>query len=76
MPSLAQLAELETLMTDHPARWLIWEAEPTAEIIARLETMGIRSIVFDPCAGPPSEGDFMTVMKKNVIALRTVYADR
>ncbi len=76
MPSAEQWAEAETLVSDHPAPWMIWEAEPSAEIVARLETRGIRSIVFDPCAGPPSEGDFLTVMKKNVVALRRVYVVR
>lgn len=58
--------KLERLLPEHPARWMIWESEPLPSVEARLEEMGIRSVVFDPCASVPSEGDFLTVMSRNV----------
>ena len=61
---------LETLHKDHPAAWMIWEDEPLPESVKRLETMDVRSIVFNPCGNRPGQGDFMTVMKQNLENLR------
>jgi zinc transport system substrate-binding protein len=73
MPSEAMWLELTALLGSHPASWMIWESEPSPEIIARLAERGIRSIVFDPCGGVPDSGDFTTVMRTNITALRTAY---
>jgi zinc transport system substrate-binding protein len=35
--------------------------------------MGIESVVFDPCANRPEDGDFLTVMKRNMEELKTAY---
>ena len=43
------------------------------EISERLESLRIRSAVFDPCAGTPPSGDFLSVMEKNLQALRLVF---
>jgi len=65
-PDEAMWKELEALLKEHQAAWMIWEDEPLPESVKRLEKMGIRSIVFSPCGNRPDQGDFMTVMKKNV----------
>jgi zinc transport system substrate-binding protein len=54
---------------------MIWEVEPLPESVARLEEMGIRSVVFDPCGNRPDDGDFLTVMKDNATRLQRVFAD-
>ena len=41
----------------------------------RLEAVGIHSVVFDPCANIPESGDYLSVMKKNLEALRFVFGD-
>ena len=73
MPAQSQWKELERLAEKTSARWLIWEAEPLAESIARLEQLGIRSLVFSPVANVPESGDFLEAMNKNVAALRRLY---
>jgi zinc transport system substrate-binding protein len=73
-PNLAQWRELDHLRESHPARWMIWEGEPLAHVRERLEAQGVRSVVFDPCGNRPAEGDFLSVMKQNVVSLRTVYS--
>jgi zinc transport system substrate-binding protein len=73
MPSAAMWRELSSLLRSHPAKWMIWEGEPSPDIAARLTALGIRSLVFDPCAGTPAGGDFASVMKRNLAALETVY---
>ena len=55
---------------------MIWEGEPSSDITAKLAALGIQSVVFDPCAGTPDDGDFASVMKLNMAALKTVYGQR
>ena len=53
---------------------MIWEGPPLPETIERLESMGVRSVVFDPGASAPESGDFLSTMTRNVEALRRVFA--
>jgi zinc transport system substrate-binding protein len=73
MPSDAMWQELTALLGSHPAKWIIWEGEPSSDITAKLAALGIQSVVFDPCGGVPDDGDFASVMKLNVAALKIVY---
>ncbi|MEO1716463.1 MAG: metal ABC transporter substrate-binding protein [Planctomycetota bacterium] len=66
------LAELAELRDRHAAGWMVWEGEPTAEAVAALEGVGVRSVVFDPAGNRPDEGDWLSVMRANVEALRSV----
>jgi zinc transport system substrate-binding protein len=62
-------AELAAILKEHSARWMLWEGEPLPDTVRRLEALGVRTIVFDPCGNTPEEGDYLTVMKRNVAAL-------
>ena len=73
MPSEEMWKELEYGLQAHPATWMIWDGEPNPESIERLENLGVRSTVFDPCSNAPEEGDFLTVMRENVKILRTIF---
>ena len=68
-PTDEQWDELAALHTEHPARWMIWESQPVAAIVERLEGMGIGVIVLDPCATPPDDGDYLSVMRDNLANL-------
>ena len=72
MPSESMWQELTTLLSSHPAKWMIWEGEPSADIRAKLAELGVHSIVFAPCGGAPAAGDFASVMKRNIEALKTL----
>jgi len=74
MPVEAAWQELAAIHGDFPASWMIWEDRPLQEISERLESIGIRSAVLDPCANTPPSGDFLSVMEKNLEALRLVFA--
>ena len=65
--------DLEHLIETHPARWMIWEGEPLPEVAQKLASLGIQSVVFDPCPGKPDQGDFLSIMKTNMAALQTVF---
>jgi len=69
-PDDSMWSELEALLAEHPARWMIWERDPLPESVARLAAMGVGSVVFDPAGARPAEGDFLTVMRANIERLR------
>jgi zinc transport system substrate-binding protein len=72
MPSESMWQELTTLLSSHPAKWMIWEGEPSADVTAKLTELGVHSIVFAPCGGAPEGGDFASQMKLNIQALKAV----
>jgi len=73
IPTTAQMVELHTILKDHQAKWMIWEGEPAKEAVERLKTIGIQSVVFDPCGNAPNQGDFMSVMRQNIENLKEVF---
>lgn len=73
MPLAAEWQGLQSMLKDHPARRMIWEAQPAPEIAAKLKDMEIESVVFAPCANRPEDGDFLEVMKRNVDALKAAF---
>ena len=40
-PTASQWRELAEVLEDHPARWMLWEAEPLVGTRTRLEAMGV-----------------------------------
>jgi len=52
---------------------MIWEGEPIRATVEKLESIGVRSMVFDPCGNVPEKGDFLSVMKENVENLGVVF---
>lgn len=63
------LADLKKILSKHQAGWMIWEDQPTEENIAAIAELGLSSVVFSPCANLPEEGDWLTVMKRNLANL-------
>ena len=72
MPTDAMWRDLESLLAEHPARWMIWEAVPEPDIVTRLDELGIGSIVFDPVSNVPTSGDYLTGMRKNLDHLASI----
>jgi zinc transport system substrate-binding protein len=71
-PSAEQWQELESIVSDHPAQWMIWEEDPSTATVERLRELGIQSVVYTPCANSPSDGDLLSAMYSNVAALRSI----
>ena len=65
--------DLEHLLEDHAATWMLWEGEPTAPTADRLRAMGLESVVFNPCANRPESGDYLSVMKANAAGIERVF---
>lgn len=74
VPTAEQMADLKKILTAHAAKWMIWEGEPAKESVAKVQTLGLQSIVFDPCGNTPESGDWLSVMKDNVTALEKITA--
>jgi len=70
MPPPQEWEALKRTLAGHPAKWMLWEAAPLAEVAAQLKAMGVASVVFDLCGNRPREGDFLTVMRANVENLK------
>jgi zinc transport system substrate-binding protein len=56
---------LDALLARHPAKLMLWEAQPLPETEEQLRERGIAIAVFDPAAQPPADGDFLTLMTDN-----------
>lgn len=65
MPSEEQWAALQSLLENHPARWMIWEAPPLPEVKNRLRQLNVECLVVLPCANVPGDSDWLTVMFEN-----------
>ena len=74
MPTATEWQELEALLEEHPARWMLWEGRPLPEIDRRLVDLGITSLVFDPCGNVPEAGDLLSVMRRNASMLDRIDA--
>jgi zinc transport system substrate-binding protein len=67
MPADEEFARLELMS----GALMLWEAEPLPEIRARLDAMGIASVVFSIAATQPESGDYLEVMRANLQLLHS-----
>jgi zinc transport system substrate-binding protein len=73
VPDARQWAELERLLINHPAKWMIWEGEPNSQSVEQLKSLGIDSVIFDPVGNVPKNGDFLRIMDQNVESLKQAF---
>jgi zinc transport system substrate-binding protein len=73
-PSGEAWHNLEDLLLKHPAKWMLWEGEPLPETAAKLEELGVKSVVFNPCGNRPGQGDFLSVMKNNLTNIEKIFS--
>jgi zinc transport system substrate-binding protein len=69
MPSEAQWEMLKKKAVENEPVLMIWEAASTDEIKNKLADLDIKYIVFNPAAGRPNSGDFLSVMSQNIAGL-------
>lgn len=73
MPSESEWQAFGQMRAHHPASLMIWEGAPSTETRKRLGDLGVESVIFDPCANRPPQGDFLTVMRANIENLKTAW---
>ena len=71
-PTEEQWNQLQKILESHPAKWMLWEGVPAVETANKLEALGVKSIVFSPCANKPKEGNFLSVMQENISRLKNI----
>jgi zinc transport system substrate-binding protein len=71
--SNAHWVELRSILKNHPAQWMIWGGKPLNESVEMLKSIGVKSIVFDPCGNTPVQGDFLTIMNQNIENLSEIF---
>ena len=72
-PGGKEWKQLQEIVKDHPAGWMIWEEEPLPGSVERLEKLNIQSQVFSPCFSRPQQGDFLSVMQQNIKNIETIF---
>jgi zinc transport system substrate-binding protein len=73
VPDDKAMEELKGILAKHPAKWMLWEGEPAKESVAKLDAIGVKSVVVDPCGNVPDAGDFLSVMTANIEALEKAF---
>ena len=73
IPNNEQWMALQAILKSHPAEWMIWESNPNRATVEQLKSLGLSSIVFDPCGKLPDQGDFMTIMRNNIANLKKCF---
>ncbi len=78
MPSDEAFAEIQALLAETPARFILWESAPLERIAKRFrEELGLESIEFSPCETPPDGGvDYLARMKTNLADVAPALAAR
>ncbi len=76
IPGEAQWAELEKILRAHPARLMLWEAEPMDQVADRLRSLGVEVAVFETAGNRPDSGDFLDAMRRNHQALVSATSER
>ncbi len=70
-PVAEQWEELDNLLVEHPAKWMICEAPPDRKTEEELRDRGLRCMVFHPCANAPGLEDYLQTMQNNIRDLQT-----
>ncbi len=73
VPDARQWLELETLLKNHPAKWMIWEGEPNSQSVEQLQSLGIDSVIFNSAGNVPENGNFLSIMDQNVESLKRAF---
>ena len=73
IPTNEHMMELNRILKEHPAKWMIWEGKPKKESVERLRAIGVDSLVFNPCGNTPDHGDFLSVMRQNIKNLKPAF---
>jgi zinc transport system substrate-binding protein len=73
VPNNDMWKELTEILASHPAKWMIWEGPPLPGTVQKLERLGVKSTVFDPCGNVPKQGDYLSVMRQNASNLALAF---
>ena len=70
IPTEKQWKGLSTLNNQSKTNVMLWEDDPLQEVESKILDSGIDVKVFNPCGNMPSDGDFLSIMRDNIEALK------
>jgi zinc transport system substrate-binding protein len=79
MPGDETFYEIKSFLEEQPAKYILWEAQPTEEIAERMRAeLGLESLLFSPCEMLTAEElergkDLLSVMNQNADTLEQVF---
>ena len=73
MPDDEEWQRLKSILQGHTAALMLWEGNPMPVSADKLQSLGVESLVFDPCGNTPEQGDFLSVMQQNVARLQQAF---
>ena len=71
-PNEDQWLDFEENLSINPANLMLWEGAPSESSKTKLLALKVIPVVFNPCANMPSEGNFIDVMRKNILVFEEV----
>ena len=71
IPELGEWQNMEVILKQYPAKWMLWEAPPLNETTESLLKMGVKPVVFYTLSNRPLNGDFMSIMNENIKRLKS-----
>ena len=75
MPSQPAVAELKQRLEKVRGRFLLWESAPDSAVLAAMQDLGLRSLVFSPCEQAPAPGapDYLAQMRASIASLAAAF---
>ena len=71
-PGEAEWQRLAQRLRKQPASVMLWEGDPLPTTQARLQELGVTSVVFKTGAATPVAGDYLTLMQANIDRLAAI----
>jgi zinc transport system substrate-binding protein len=65
--------ELAVGLEVHPAKWFLCPKPPSEPMARRLGQMGLKTVVVDIGANRPLSGNYLDLMRRNIVRLRAAY---
>jgi zinc transport system substrate-binding protein len=66
IPGESMWEEFEKTLVSSKVTIMLWEDTPKSEVSDRLINYGVDLVVFNPCGNTPKDGDFISVMNRNI----------
>ena len=69
-PTPNQWKAFKDKLKKNSGKIMLWEGQPLIKVEQDLLKLGVKCVVFNPCANKPAQGDFLLTMGKNINDLK------
>jgi zinc transport system substrate-binding protein len=74
-PTTSDWIDLGNMLASHPAGLMLWEETPLQAVSSKLLESGVRTVPFHTASNRPENGDYLDVMRDNILRLESVLAE-